>query len=90
MNAVSDEELDAFIDRAKPDLRIALRTILNGGAAHYFNIGSQPLPSGQRWDVVACIMSEPIARLVETVTGGVDKMNSSYAKLATPLSSSQH
>jgi hypothetical protein len=81
---VSDEEIDALIDRAKPELRKAFRSILNGSAVHFFNIGSQPLTSGERWDVVACIMSEPISRLVESVTGGVEKMGLSYAKLTAP------
>lgn len=81
---VTDEQLDALIERARPEIRRSLRGILNGEAVHLFNIAEQPLPAGGSWAVVCCILSEPLACLTESVLKGADAMGNSYQKLHGP------
>lgn len=78
---MTDQQLDELIDRAKPDLRKALRMILESQTGgHLFNIASQRLPSGARWDVVVAVLNEPTGRLVEAVLEGTDRMTQSFVK----------
>lgn len=37
---MTDDEIDALVDRLKPDLRIAFRSVLSGDTIHAFHIGA--------------------------------------------------
>jgi hypothetical protein len=79
---MTDTQLDELIDRAKPDLRIALRAVLSGGgsdkAAHLFNIGRIPLPKGGHWDITCVMLTEPQTKMLEALLHGVQEMQKCY------------
>lgn len=81
---MTDAQIDELIHKALPELRIALRGVLNGEAVHLFTIASQPLGNGQSWAVVACVLSEPMSVLIESLVKGTEAMGKSYQKLTGP------
>ncbi len=65
---ITDASIDALIEQAKPVLRSSIRAACEQLIPiHLVEIGKIPLPSGQQWQLVLAIMTEPMSNLVSAV-----------------------
>jgi len=78
---MTDAELDQLIEMARPNLREALRRVIDAKSpAQTFPIGKIPLPAGE-WVVHCLILNEPFAQVAyATLFTGVPGMMESFAK----------
>jgi hypothetical protein len=79
---MTDQDLDALIEQARPELRTALRGILEGKHPDMmFPLGRIPFPNQQFWDVTCLVMIEPIHKLIAPLlVHGIPNMFASQAK----------
>lgn len=79
---MTDAEIDAIIDQAKPELRKVIRnTLEHKNTAMWFPLGMIPFENKQTWSVVCFVMIEPLAELVYPLLAtGVPKMIGSQMK----------
>ncbi len=65
------------------DYEIALKSVVTAqSSVHMFEVGTMTLPSGDKWDITVCVMSEPIRKLIEPlIRQGIPGMTESYAKV---------
>ena len=76
------ERLDQLIDTARPQLRQLLAAVLGMGTSFgAMEIAQVPLPSGERWAILLCVMNEPYARLINGCVAGMQGSLESYGKL---------
>ena len=62
---MTDEQLDAIIEAAKPNLRTAIRqTTEQKQLAMMLNLGMVTFSNKQTWNVSCFVMTEPMAELV--------------------------
>jgi hypothetical protein len=82
---ITDQQIDALIETARPQLRAMIRGVFQGEPLHFLKIGEQPLPSGQTWQVVVAVMNEPFAAVASgTLMQGVPALMKAYEKLNKP------
>jgi len=81
--ALTDQQIDEWIDQQKIQLRTCYRAVLAQGQPWAtLKIGSIKLPSGQPWDVVLFLANEPVAKLIEGVIGpGYVGMTQAFQKM---------
>lgn len=81
-----DARVDAVIEAATPNLKIALRNVLSSrDHAAMFDAAYMPLPSGQQWQVSIAVMSEPFAAIATPILSiGMNAMMRSFEKLQKP------
>lgn len=79
---MTDAELDALIETARPSLRNAIKSVL--GQKQYavmVPLGAIKFPNDQSWDVTCFVLIEPITRLIAPlVIHGIPNMMASQAK----------
>lgn len=79
---MSETELDALIEAAKPNLRKAIQAVLeNKTLAMMLPLGLISFPNKQTWGVQCFVMIEPMAELVAPlIMTGIPAMLTSQAK----------
>lgn len=80
---ITDVQLDALIETARPVLRDCLRAAIKDYApVHFIELGKIPLASGAEWSLMLAVMIEPFAALAgATMLQGMPAMQAAYAKL---------
>jgi hypothetical protein len=70
---MTDEQIDSLIDRLKPDLRQAIRDMLNGAPIHMFNIDG--LFGGKRVPYTVFITNHYAGAVLEWTAKGLAESN---------------
>ena len=61
---ITDSQIDAHLETIKPRLRAAIRAAFEQLApVNFLKLAEIPLPSGQTWQLVLAVMTEPTAKL---------------------------
>jgi len=83
---ITDESIDALIEQAKPILRQSIRAAITQLVPiHLLEIAKIPLPSGQQWQLVLAVMTEPASNLVAgTMLNGFPSMIAAFEKMQKP------
>lgn len=83
---ITDTQIDALIETAKPAIRNMIRDVFSGvSPCNFLEIGKMPLPTGQEWQVVICIMNEAFAAVAApTLLTGIPGLMDAYKKATTP------
>jgi hypothetical protein len=86
MSQITDAQLDALIEQARPNLRASIRAAIEQlSPIHFFEIAKVPLESGQQWQLSIAVMLEPMAGLISgMILQGVPPMMQAYEKLKAP------
>jgi hypothetical protein len=86
MSTITDTQLDALIEAARPNLRAAIRASVEQlSPIHFFEIAKVPLQSGQEWTLNIAVMLEPMSTLISgMILQGVPPMMQAYEKLKAP------
>ncbi len=79
---MTDQELDALIETARPILRKAIQSVIEQKQyAVMMPLGVIQFPNQQHWDVTCFILIEPLAKLIAPlVLHGIPNMFGSQAK----------
>jgi hypothetical protein len=80
---ITDQQIDAHLESIKPRLRAAIRAAYEQLApVNFLKVSDIPLPSGQSWQLVLGVMTEPMAELLaHTAMAGAPAMLASYGKM---------
>jgi len=71
---MNDAQIDALIERVKPDLKIAIKDLLSGKAVHIFNFAEGTNSStGVRSKIVIFLAQEAPAAVLEGTVNGLDE-----------------
>jgi hypothetical protein len=83
---MTDQQIDAYIEMARPNLRAAIRASVEQlSPIHFFEIGKVPLQSGGEWSLNIAVMLEPMSGLISgMILHGVPPMMQAYEKLKSP------
>jgi hypothetical protein len=79
---MTDAQIDAVIEKIKPELRKALQGITRGEAVHIFNlVDGTNSKTGVKSKVVLFVAHEAPAALLEATVRGIDELGQIYARL---------
>ena len=83
---LTDESIDALIEAARPALRSSIRASIEKLVpVHMFEVAKIPLPSGQQWQLVIAVMTEPMSSiLAATALQGFPAMLAAFEKMQKP------
>lgn len=72
---MTDTQLDTLIDCMKPDIKIALKAILNGESVHIFDFAQGTnTETGMKTKIQLFMANELAGAILEGTTQGIDKM----------------
>ena len=80
---ITDESIDALIEAARPALRNSIRAAVEKlMPIHLFEIAKIPLQTGQQWQLVIAVMTEPMSALLSgTALHGFPGMMAAFEKM---------
>lgn len=70
---MNDQQIEAFIERIKPDLKVAMKSLLSGKTVHMFDFAEGTNSAGVRQKVVLFLANEPTAAILEGTVKGLDE-----------------
>jgi len=79
---MTDDQIDNLIDRVKPEIRVAIRAILDGQAVHIFTLlDGRNSQTGARTKLIMFVAHEAPVALLEATANGMNEMAGIYQRI---------